>query len=201
MAEQSVHAADGGYAPAAPSGACAAVEQEHPIEGETHVPVCSVVDYLTNPPSSGNHYPIWAAYKTYADPVPRGFWVHDLEHGAIVVTYNCAVGTAGHEGASECAAEVAAADQMLAALPSDPECVELGEGVTRRSVLTPDPSLDVRFAASAWGWTLRANCFDPTAFQPFALAHYKGGPEDLCEDGQDPIAQGLAASCGDGGSD
>jgi hypothetical protein len=186
-------ATDAGYAPSAPMGSCDAVVQQHPIEGFTHVPVCSVVDYGTNPPSSGNHYPIWAAYKIYTSPVPLGFWVHNLEHGAIVFTYNCAVGDGG---ASDCASEVDAAAQMIAALPADPECVELAEGVTRRSVMTPDPDLDVRFAASAWGWTLKANCFDPTVFQPFALAHYDDGREDLCEDGEDPIAEGIAADCG-----
>jgi hypothetical protein len=183
----------GSYPASAPVGPCYAVVQQHAIEGETHVPVCSVVDYHTNPPSSGDHYPIWAEYKSYTSPVPLGFLVHNLEHGAIVLTYNCAVGDGGQ---GECATEVAEASQMIAALPSDQECVSLGEGVSRRTVMSPDPDLDVRFAASAWGWTLRADCFDAAAFQAFALAHYKGGPEDLCEDGEDPLAQGLPASCG-----
>jgi hypothetical protein len=185
---------DGGFAPSAPMGSCAAVVQQHPIEGETHVPICSVVDYLTNPPSSGNHYPIWAAYQTYTVPVPLGFLVHDLEHGAIVFTYNC---DRGQGDGGECASEVAAAGQMIGALPADQECVELGQGVSRRSVLVPDPELDVRFAASAWGWTLRADCFDPDVFQAFAIAHYKQGPEDLCQDGEDPTEQGYPANCGD----
>lgn len=145
------------------------------------MPVCSPVEYRTKPPSSGNHYPFWAAYKAYATPVPEGFWVHNLEHGTIVISYNCPAG---------CASDVAAAAQMLAALPQDPECVSLGEGVYRRSLMTPDPKLDVPFAASAWGWTLRARCFDPVAFQAFALAHYNQGPEDLCNQGEDPV-------CGD----
>ena len=127
---------DAGFAPSAPMGPCNAVVQQHPIEGRTHVPVCSVVDYLTNPPSSGNHYPIWAAYKTYTEPVPLGFVVHDLEHGAIVLTYNCAIGDGGGD---ECDTEVRAAQQMIDGLPADPECVELGEGVARRTVMTPIP--------------------------------------------------------------
>lgn len=175
-------------------GPCAAVVQQHPIEGNTHVGECSVIDYRTNPPSSGNHYAIWAAYKVYSAPIPEGFWVHDLEHGAVVLTYNCAVGQ-GDQAA--CDADVAAATKMIASLPDDPACISLGQpGVKRRSVLTPDPRLDVRFAASAWGWTLRANCFDPAVFEAFENAHYGMGAEPVCQDGEDPLSLGLAANCG-----
>jgi hypothetical protein len=189
-------AGDGGYAPSAPAGPCSAVVQQHPIEGATHVDVCSVVDYGTKPPSSGNHYPVWAAYKAYTAPVPEGFFVHDLEHGAVVLTYNCAARGAAQDAQGGCDADIAAASKTIATLPDDPSCVALGQGVRRRSVLTPDPDLDVRFAASAWGWTLRANCFDPETFRAFELAHYAHGPEDTCQDGEDPVSQGLTANCG-----
>jgi hypothetical protein len=161
--------------------------QQHAIEGRAHVPDCSVIDYGTKPPSSGNHYQVWAAYKTYTTPVPEGFWVHDLEHGAIVLSYDCPGG---------CDGDVAAAAQMLAGLPQDPDCVSLAQGVLRRALMTPDPKLDVPFAASAWGWTLRARCFDPVAFRAFALAHYTMGPENLCEDGEDPTGL-VPSNCGD----
>ncbi len=181
---------DAGFAPSGPVGPCKAVTQQHAIEGQTHVPICSYVDYLTLPPSSGNHYMVWAAYKTYTQPVPEGYWVHDLEHGAIVLTYNC--GTAG------CPADVAAAQQMIDSYPDDPVCASQNTGVPHRFVMTPDPRLDVQFAASAWGWTLRANCFDEGAFRAFAVAHYGHGSEDLCYDGEDVIgsATGDPPGCG-----
>jgi hypothetical protein len=181
------------YEAGQPVGICGAIEQQHPIEGRTHVAVCSVVQYLTKPPSSGDHYPIWAAYMTYSSPIPEGFWVHNLEHGTIVLSYNCAAYAA--DAGAACTADVAAAQQMLNSLPDDPECTALGEGVHRRSIMTPDPKLDVPFAASAWGWTLRANCFDPVAFQAFAMAHYNQGPEDICSNGQD-LSTGVMAGCG-----
>jgi hypothetical protein len=186
--------ADAAYAPTAPAGHCNAVVQQHPIEGATHVPECSVVDYGTNPPSSGDHYPNWAAYKDYDAAVPEGFWVHDLEHGAVVVTYNCAIGN----DAGACPAEVSAAADMIASLPPDIMCVQLPQqNVSRRMVLTPDPKLEVRFAASSWGWTLRADCFDRSAFEDFALSHYEQGTEDFCTDGEDPFAAGIATNCGE----
>lgn len=184
---------DGGpsYAASAPVGPCGAVTQQHPIEGETHVAICSYVDYHTLPPSSGDHYPVWAAYMTYDQPVPEGYWVHNLEHGSIVLSYNC--------GEAGCASDVAAAQQMMDQYPDDALCLSDDQGVTHRLVMTPDPRLDVRFAASAWGWTLRANCFDPDAFLAFANAHYGQGPELLCDQGEDVIgsATGDPAGCGE----
>jgi hypothetical protein len=180
----------GSYPASAPVGPCGAVTQQHALEGETHVPACSYVDYHTNPPSSGNHYSTWAAFISYAQPVPEGYWVHDLEHGAIVITYNC--------GEAGCAQDVAAAEAMINEFPEDPICDTIATGVRARFVLTPDPHLDVPFAASAWGWTLRANCFDKDAFLAFAQAHYGHGPEVLCGQGVDVIGTSAApAGCGD----
>jgi hypothetical protein len=143
----------------------------HPIEGNQHAPVCSPLTYGTNPPSSGDHYGVWADYQTYGVPFPRGFWVHSLEHGAIVMTYNCTDG---------CADDVAYAQALIDSLPAD-----CGSGA-RRVILTPDPELDVRFAASAWGFTLRADCFDRDAFASFIAEHYDHGPESTCAAGVDP---------------
>jgi hypothetical protein len=61
--------------------------------------------------------------------------------------------------------------------------------------MTPDPKLDVPFAASAWGFTLRASCFDADAFRSFATKHNASGPEPLCGDGID-LSTGVAAGCG-----
>jgi len=167
-------------------GRCAAVEQRHGIEGQTHVAECSAVHYGTNPPSSGDHYPVWAAFEIYSNPIPEGYWVHDLEHGAVVLSYNCPNG---------CDSDVAAAKDMLTALPADPLCLASGSSASRRSVMTPDPHLDVPFAASAWGYTLRAQCFDADVFRSFVTRHYGAGPEDLCADGLD-LSNGVSQGCG-----
>ena len=156
---------------APPPGTCDAVVAEHPSEGANHMPVCSPLTFGTNPPSSGNHYGIWAAYQSYERAIARGFWVHSLEHGAVVITYNCPGG---------CPSEVAEVQAYIDSLPSD--C----GSTPRRIILTPDPELDVRFAASSWGFTLRANCFDRAAFAAFQDAHYGRGPESICGGGVDP---------------
>ena len=157
------------------AGPCGTTVDGYPLAAGVHVAVCSPIDHATNPPTSGEHYPYWARYKSYPAPVPRGFWVHDLEHGAVVVTYNCPDG---------CADDVAALEAYLAARPADPSCAA---PVANRFVVTPDPLLDTRFAASAWGFALRSSCFDLDALGTFIDDHYGQAPEDLCADGIDPL--------------
>ncbi len=149
-------------------GTCAVVVEQHPDEGALHIPCTSPAVYDTDPPSSGNHYPQWAAYQTYESPVPWGNLVHCLEHGAVVVVYNCPEG---------CPDEVARAGAWIDALPPDPSCP------SHRIVLAPDPTLGVRWAASAWTWTLRSDCFDESTFSQFYADHYGHGLELVCSDG------------------
>jgi hypothetical protein len=151
---------------------CTAVIEQHPYEGANHVSCTSTPVYQTEPPSSGNHYSCWPEYRTFDVPVPWGNLMHGLEHGAIAIVYNC--------GSAGCADEVARAQAFLDSLPLD---TALGCSSTRRVILAPDPTLPVRWAASAWTWTLRADCFDETAFRQFYTAHYDQAPESICSGG------------------
>jgi hypothetical protein len=155
---------------------CGAVTQRQPDEGRVHFVPCTRITYLSNPPSSGTHYADIPAFGVYSEPLPRGYWVHTLEHGAIVLTYNCPEG---------CADEIAAASEFIQNLPIDPLCAASGE-LTRRVVLTPDPKLDTRWAASAWNFTLRSSCFEPGVFRDFYFAHYNHGLENSCGWAFDP---------------
>jgi hypothetical protein len=60
-----------------------------PDEGAQHVTQGAPIIYDHYPPSSGTHYPRPAAWGVYTDPVPEGTYVHNLEHGGVVVLYNC----------------------------------------------------------------------------------------------------------------
>ena len=144
-----------------------------------HVPVGTPLEYNSNPPSSGAHYGTWAAFKEYTAPIDRGYYVHNLEHGAIVLLYKC-------EDASGCPDVVQALRDAAAALPADPLCETSTRGQVRaRVVIAPDPLLDVPVAAAAWGFTYRARCVHPASLQKFAREHYGQGPESICVDGQD----------------
>ena len=161
-------------APLAGESACTVTTRIGIVEGApNHVPICTPIDYATNPPSGGPHWPIWAAFANYAMPVPHEMYVHDLEHGAVVFTYRCADG---------CPDVVSALEGVIAAFPADPLCS--GEGTNARTVLTPDPALDVPIAASAWGATYTATCLDVASLTSFAAAVYGKGPEVLCAPGE-----------------
>lgn len=186
--------ADAGVFDAAPgdaallvdAGPCHTTITAYPTVASPHVPVCSPVTYGTNPPTSGPHYPVWAAYQTYASAVPRGFYVHDLEHGGVVILHNCPGG---------CASDLATLAQFLNARPADPLCVP---PVKSRIVVTPDPASPTPFAATAWGYTLTAECLDVAALGAFIDAHYAHAPENECANGVDVTAAdaGFAPDCG-----
>ena len=72
---------------AAPAGCTVAAPA---IEGNTHEDKnFSASDYKTNPPTSGNHNPVWYQDGEYAPGnTPRlGELVHPLEHGRIELQY------------------------------------------------------------------------------------------------------------------
>lgn len=166
-------------------GACNVVVASHAIEGQQHVPDCSPLTFESNPPSSGNHYQQWGAFGVYENPLPRGNWVHNLEHGSVVFTYNCPDG---------CDDEIESAKAMLSELAPD-ECGE------RRVLLVPDPKLDVTWGASAWGYNLRSDCLDEGRMKSFFKSRIDKGPEGVCAPGfefRNPDGTlTVAAGCGD----
>jgi hypothetical protein len=134
-----------------------------PDEGAVHVAMGTPVAYVHNPPASGNHWPTPAAWGVHPEQVPREQWVHNLEHGGIVLLYNCPGG---------CANDVAALTAILQSHPPD----KFNEV---RMLLTPDPLLPKAFAAVAWDWAWTGAAVDNAIIQCFVAARYGRGPEDI----------------------
>jgi hypothetical protein len=59
--------------------------QAFPSGGRSHLAKEASFRYLTDPPTSGDHYPIWADWGVYDHPVPNPVQVHNLEHGGVVI--------------------------------------------------------------------------------------------------------------------
>jgi hypothetical protein len=141
------------------------------VASANHVPLCTPVEYATNPPSGGDHWPIWAEYTRFDAPVPRPKYVHNLEHGAVVLLHRC-------EGA--CPEVTDALEAVQAATPIDVACAIQVGGPHARFVMTPDDAIDTPIAAAAWGATYTATCVDEASLSDFIARVYAKGPEDTC---------------------
>jgi hypothetical protein len=159
--------------------ACGAMYQRHNPEPGVHVEVGTTITWNTNPPSSGAHFPIWARWGVHNAVLPRGHWVHNLEHGGVAVLYRC-------DG--DCTNLRRQLENFVRSLPPEPVCLRDDAGVARRVLLTEDPLLDrsVTVAAAAWGYTYRARCFDRDSLEAFVLQLTGRGPEDFCSEGSVP---------------
>ena len=137
------------------------------IEGGNHVAEGTAVTYTANPPSSGNHWPCWAKWGVAQTVLPPERYVHNLEHGGVVLLYRCTA--AACEDAKNALAAVAAAA---------PDAPTGGH----RIVVNADATLPTAFAAVAWGWTYSADTVDQANLLCFIQAHQGQGPEDVSSD-------------------
>ncbi|HZO14670.1 MAG TPA: DUF3105 domain-containing protein [Polyangiaceae bacterium] len=169
-------------------GSCESVACAPPEQVGVHVDLCSPIQFHSNPPTSGEHYGLWAQYAVYDTPVPRGLYLHSMEHGGVALLFNCSL----H---ADCTALTQTLIDIRNAFGQDGDC---DAGTLNRIVVTPDPDLDVPFAAAAWGHSLKAQCVDRVLVDDFIDAHYAGGPEDTCGRGIDPTdpQSGVTPDCG-----
>lgn len=141
------------------------------VEASPHVTAGTATTYTSNPPSSGPHYPDWANFKEFTRPVEDGYLVHAMEHGAVLLLYECA------DDGGTCADMVAQLRAVRDAVATDPLC---DPGVRVRVILAPRAANDTAIAAAAWGHTYNADCVDPTSLGAFIKANYAKAPEDFC---------------------
>ena len=64
--------------------------EEVPDLGREHITDISNFSYNSNPPTSGSHFAVWAKRGVYDRVISDGYLIHSLEHGYIVISYNCA---------------------------------------------------------------------------------------------------------------
>lgn len=162
--------------PIRPDASCPVLIEAPEILDSPHVPEGTQVTYNSNPPSSGPHYPAWANFQEFDKPVDRGYLVHSLEHGAVVLLYKCASPT--DEG---CAPLVEGLRRVRAAAAEDRAC---DPSVHARVIIAPDPAIDTPIAGAAWGFTYKGDCLDEPTLSMFVRDYYAGGPEDFCTPGR-----------------
>lgn len=116
------------------------------------------------PPSSGLHYGGSAPYTVSATPIPAGNWIHNLEHGGIVILYRCDAQQTCGEAASRVRSEVS-------------DVARPGAFGQVKIVGSPYQEIETQFTAVAWGRTLPLDEFDPDQLLAFYDRYVDRGPE------------------------
>jgi hypothetical protein len=128
--------------------------------------VDGTVDYAQTPPAGGDHNGVWLNCGVYSEPVPNENAVHDLEHGAVWVTYDPAQ------------VDAAGVETLRSHLPDT------------YAVLSPFEGLSSPVVASAWGNQVFLDGVDDPRLEQFVTKFWKSA--DAPEPGA-PCTGGLDA--------
>ncbi len=104
-----------------------------------HAHVEGAVVYSVTPPVGGDHNAVWMNCGVYSQPVPNERAVHNLEHGAVWVTYQPDL-------------PAAALSQLKRLFEAQ---TKVGNTGSRYMDLTPYPGLPAPIVISSWGYQLR----------------------------------------------
>ncbi len=138
-----------------------------PIAGQEHIPVGQkAVDWVTDPPTSGQHYDQPAEGGFYDIAPPDEQLVHNLEHGYIIVYYNC-------NGLDE----TACADLKGSIRQSMSQAGVSRNTRTPKLIAAPRPTMETRITITSWGRIYRADNFDPDAYLSYVDQHRDKAPE------------------------
>lgn len=153
-------------------GECEGLVEGLRPEAGIHMPVGTPISWSSNPPAIGAHYPTWAGWDRHYQQLDRGYYVHNLEHGGVVLLYNCPTG---------CPEVIESLLDLARNAAPDPTCAA---PVRNRIIVAADPLMPptVQVAAVAWGQVYTASCFDPYV-GTFMRRRYRHGTEDTCADG------------------
>lgn len=128
-------------------------------QGRTHIEIGdSHGAYNTIPATSGWHYAVSAAWGIKDEPLPPETYIHNMEHGGVILHYNCPDG---------CEDEV---NQMADIVRR-----------TDETILMPNPDMESRFAVSAWNWLATMDVYDDDLARDFVRSHLNSAnsPEPL----------------------
>ncbi len=116
--------------------------------------------YNTDPPTSGPHYAQPARAGFYDDAIDDETLVHNLEHGYIVIWYNCAELDEG-----EC--------QTLRTQIQD----VMDRAGSWKLIAVPRPNMDSLIALTSWGRIYKSASFDEADISDFANFFRGRAPE------------------------
>lgn len=175
--------------------------------GRDHISNIGGQTYNSNPPTSGRHFASWAKRGVYDRVLSDGYLIHALEHGYVILSYNC--GEKGKEKEkvvyksgdplTELKTDVQGA--MSAFTPEKPPAEEVklpaafGTDACKtlvtdlsqflkeyqRIIVVPRPTLDTQIAVTAWTKIDKVDTFDADRIRAFVAAYHNKGPEQTVE--------------------
>ncbi len=175
--------------------------------GRNHVTDVNGLSYNSNPPTSGTHFPAWAKRGLYKEVISDGYLIHSLEHGYIVISYNCGTKAPAisnftikkGDPLTKMNDKVYASMQPITpekAPPAEvklpesfatPQCKQLTDKLAiflkeyQRVVVVPRINLDKQIALTAWGKIDKLDSFDENRIRAFIDTYHNKGPEQTVE--------------------
>lgn len=167
--------------PSSAAGASPNPGYVQPDMGQRHTPVGEKVTYTYCPPASGPHAnapgagPIQPRFYRTADVALPSGWIHNLEHGAMVILYR---GRDGDPGASdEGQAELA---KLSDDFPASPVC-GIKAGTSQGPVIARFDQMATPYAALVWGRALPLEQLDSAQILEFwRIWGERSNPEPQC---------------------
>ena len=175
-------------------------------QGRDHVPAGTIGEYNSNPPTSGPHYAQWEKPGIYSKVLQDGNLIHSLEHGYVIISYNCIKKTENrkqktmikqvfaHE-TEEVHGEIPATDSAevkpedVSAWKDNPQCQKLVEQiklVTKKTgmdrlIVVPRSNLDAPIALTAWTKLMKLDAVEEDKMVEFVRLFRNKGPEKTME--------------------
>lgn len=142
--------------------------------------------YNSNPPVSGPHDPDWIRPGIYDAPQDKYKLLHSLEHGYVIVHYNCAKALSPQRTTLSISAHEE--DNATPSASANPEC-SLGQQLSdwakkmelKKLIVQPDPGIDKPVVLTAWDRILKMDAFDEKLAEQFVKAFRDKGPEQTME--------------------
>lgn len=145
--------------------------------GTEHVSLGSFVKYVLCPPTSGKHYnqqgegPVRPGFYGPDDQATPQGWIHNLEHGGLVLLYRCMEGDSACGGAGQQALK-----DFNATFPKSPIC-----NLPAVSVVARFDEMAWPYAVLLWGQVMPMDTFDAQLARDFfAQQGERTNPELLC---------------------
>lgn len=128
----------------------------YPSQGHDHWDLARLQEfkYNSSPPTSGPHMEQFIDTYFPASPLPPYIQVHLLEHGNVIIQYNCSCPDAVH-----------ALQKIAGSFDTYSPSLGLEEG--KGVIVAPNPNLPKKFVLSAWTRLLPTDTVDDSAIKKF----------------------------------